>query len=125
SSNATTFAQWGALAAMEKADQAKAAVAEMLTVFDRRRNTLLEGLNAIDGIECERAQGAFYLFPNISSFGMNSTDFASKLLEEELVAVVPGIGFGADDYMRLSYATSDAVIEKGLERLTRYCAGLR
>lgn len=124
SSNATTFAQYGALAAMENPEKAKSAVAEMLTVFDRRRLTLLDGLNAIDGVRCDRAQGAFYLFPNISSYGLNSTDFSAKLLEQELVAVVPGVAFGADDYVRLSYATSDEVISKGLERLTRFCGAL-
>ncbi len=105
SSNATTFAQWGALAALEKPDLAQAALDEMLVAFDRRRLNLLEGLNGIDGINCLRAQGAFYLFPNISSFGLSSNDFASRLLEEAKTAVVPGSGFGADDYIRLSYAT--------------------
>ncbi|WP_425503858.1 pyridoxal phosphate-dependent aminotransferase [Cerasicoccus frondis] len=124
SSNATTFAQWGALAALEKPVEAREAIAGMLKVFDRRRITLLDGLNAIDGICCDRAQGAFYLFPNISSYGLNSTDFSAKLLEDELVAVVPGVAFGADDYVRLSYATSDEVISKGLERLERFCKGL-
>ncbi|WP_269542875.1 pyridoxal phosphate-dependent aminotransferase [Cerasicoccus fimbriatus] len=124
SSNATTFVQYGALAAMENPEKAKSAIAEMLTVFDRRRLTLLNGLNAIDGVRCDRAQGAFYLFPNISSYGLNSTDFSAKLLEQELVAVVPGVAFGADDYVRLSYATSDEVISKGLERLTRFCGAL-
>lgn len=124
SSNATTFAQFGALAALEHADKSKAAIQGMLTVFDRRRLKLWEGLNAIEGITCQRAQGAFYLFPNMSSFGMNSTDFAAKLLEEELVAVVPGVAFGADSYMRLSYATSDEVIDKGLARLQSFCAKL-
>jgi len=123
SSNATTFAQWGALAALEKPDQARTAIRGMLTVFDSRRLKLLEGLNGIPGVRCERATGAFYLFPNIASRGMTSTEFASKLLENELVAVVPGIGFGADAYLRLSYATSDEVIDKGLERLTRFCQG--
>ena len=124
SSNATTFAQFGALAAMQQWDKAMAAVQEMLTVFDRRRLKLLDGLNAIDGMSCRRAQGAFYLFPNISGFGMSSTDFSAKLLEEELVAVVPGVAFGADENMRLSYATSDEVIDKGLERLQRFCQQL-
>ncbi len=65
SSNATTFAQYGALAAMQKWDQSMDAVNGMLEVFDRRRNTLLEGLQSIDGVDCARAQGAFYLFPSI------------------------------------------------------------
>ncbi|MGF1449732.1 MAG: pyridoxal phosphate-dependent aminotransferase [Opitutales bacterium] len=124
SSNATTFAQYGALAALEKPQAARAAVAEMLKVFDRRRLRLLEGLNAIDGIECPRAQGAFYLFPKISALGLCAKDFSARLLDDELVAVVAGEGFGAGDYMRLSYAVSDSVIEKGLERLSRFCAKL-
>jgi aspartate aminotransferase len=124
SSNATTFAQFGALAAMQNWDQSMAAVSGMLEVFDRRRLRLLEGLTAIPGVECARAQGAFYLFPKIASFGMAGNDFAAKLLEEEKVAVVPGGAFGAEGYMRLSYATSDDVIEKGLKRLTSFCAAL-
>ncbi len=122
SSNATTFAQWGALAALEKPDLARAALDEMLVAFDRRRLMLLEGLNGISGVKSLRAQGAFYLFPNISSFGLASNEFAARLLEEAKVAVVPGSGFGAYDYVRLSYATSDAIIEKGLERLRDFCA---
>lgn len=125
SSNATTFAQYGALAAMENWDKSMAAVNEMLTAFDRRRLRLLEGLRSIDGIICPRAQGAFYLFPNVEAFGLSANDFAGKILEEEKVALVPGEGFGAPGYVRLSYAISDEVIEKGLERLTRFCAKLK
>jgi aspartate aminotransferase len=123
-SNATSFAQFGALAAMQQPEKARAAVAAMLQVFDRRRLLLWKGLNALPGGRCFRSQGAFYLFPNISAFGLTSGQFAAQLLEEELVALVPGNAFGADDYVRLSYATSDAVIEKGLERLGRFCARL-
>ena len=121
SSNATTFAQWGALAALEHPEKARAAIDEMLVAFDRRRLFLLEGLQAIAGVSCLRAQGAFYLFPNVSSFGLTSDDFAARLLEKSRVAVVPGSGFGADAYIRLSYATSDAIIEKGINRLTEFC----
>lgn len=124
SSNATTFAQYGALAAMQKWAQSMAAVQEMLTVFDRRRLRLLSGLESIRGIRCERAEGAFYLFPNIVELGIDAAAFAAQLLEEEKVAVVPGEGFGAPGYIRLSYAVSDEVIEKGLERLERFCAKL-
>jgi len=123
-SNATSFAQFGALAAMQQPDKARAAVAEMLKVFDRRRLLLWTGLNAIPGVRCFRSEGAFYLFPNISSFGLGSDEFASRLLEEELVALVPGSAFGADEYVRFSYATSDEVIQKGLDRLARFCARL-
>jgi aspartate aminotransferase len=124
SSNATTFAQFGALAVHQHPDKAKAALAEMQVAFDRRRLLLWEGLNAIPGLTCYRSQGAFYLFPNIRKFGLSSADFAARLLEEELVAVVPGSAFGSEGYIRLSYATSDEVIRKGLERLARFCAKL-
>lgn len=124
SSNATTFAQYGALAAMERWDESMAAVRGMLEVFDRRRLRLLDGLQAIEGIECARAQGAFYLFPYMEKLGLSANDFAARILEEEKVAVVPGEGFGAPGYIRLSYATSDDVIEKGLERLARFCGQL-
>jgi aspartate aminotransferase len=70
------------------------------------------------------AKGAFYLFPNISKLGLKSSDFCAKLLEQEKVAAVPGIAFGADDYLRISYATSLANIEKGLNRLENFCKGL-
>lgn len=124
SSNCTSFAQFGALAVYEQPEKAKAAVAEMLAVFDRRRKLLCDGLNAIPGVSCYRSQGAFYLFPNIRSFGLSSTDFAAKLLEEELVAVVPGVAFGAEGYVRLSYATSDETIKKGIDRIARFCRKL-
>lgn len=123
-SNATTFAQFGALAALTHKEEARAAVAEMLKSFDRRRLLLLEGLNSIDGISCRRAHGAFYLFPNISKFGLSSSDFCSKILDEELVAIVPGVAFGADSNVRFSYAVSDSVIENGLERLSKFCSRL-
>lgn len=124
SSNATTFAQFGALAAMQNWDKSMEAVNSMLKVFDARRLRLLEGLRAIPGVECARAQGAFYLFPNIEKLGLTDSEFAARILEEEKVAVVPGSAFGADGYIRLSYATSDDVIDKGLERLARFCANL-
>ena len=120
-SNATTFAQYGALAAIKNWDQSVSAVSEMLVHFDRRRLKLLEGLQEINGVRCLRAQGAFYLFPNISNFGLSSEEFSARLLEEEKVAVVSGHAFGADGYVRLSYATSDEVIEKGLERMRFFC----
>ena len=121
-SNATTFAQYGALAAVQNWSSAMGAVNEMLVHFDRRRLKLLDGLNAIDGISCLRSQGAFYLFPKISGLGMSSEEFSDKLLEKEKVAVVSGHAFGADGYIRLSYATSDEIIEKGLSRIGKFCS---
>ena len=123
-SNATTFAQYGALAALREKNAAADALEAMLKVFDRRRRRLHEGLTGVPGVDCLRAQGAFYLFPRISGCGLASTEFASKLLDREKVAVVPGIAFGAEGFIRLSYAVSDEVIEKGVERLARFCEGL-
>ena len=125
SSNATTFAQFGALAVHQHPDKAKASLAEMGAVFDKRRLNLLAGLNAIPGLTCYRSQGAFYLFPNISKLGLKSADFCARLLEQEKVAAVPGIAFGADDYIRISYATGLANIEKGLSRMDKFVRGLK
>ena len=125
SSNATTFAQYGALAALKEKAQAVAALSEMKTAFDRRRRYLHAELNRIPGVTCLLAGGAFYLFPNISSFGLKDTDFCARLLEQEKVAAVPGSAFGAEGYLRLSYATSDEILRKGVERLTRFCASLQ
>ncbi len=125
SSNATTFAQYGALAALKEKAQAVAALSEMKTAFDRRRRYLHAELNRIPGVTCLLAGGAFYLFPNISSFGLKDTDFCARLLEQEKVAAVPGSAFGAEGYLRLSYATSDEILRKGVERLTRFCASLK
>ena len=123
-SNATTFAQFGALAAMRNWDQAMEAVQGMLLHFDRRRLKLLEGLQATPGITCQRSEGAFYLFPNVSSYGLKSEEFSARLLEQEKVAVVSGHAFGAEGYIRLSYATSDEIIEKGLTRIQNFCGKL-
>jgi aspartate aminotransferase len=125
SSNVTTFAQYGALAALQEKEKTAAALGTMLAAFDRRRKLLHAELNRIPGITCLLAQGAFYLFPNITSFGLKDTDFCAQLLEREKVAAVPGSAFGAEGYLRLSYATSDEIIRKGVERLGRFCAGLK
>jgi aspartate aminotransferase len=124
SSNATTFAQWGALSAYTEADKTKAALDEMLVAFDRRRKLVHAGLNAIDGIDCLLAQGAFYLFPNISSFGLDDLTFCERLLDEQKVAAVPGSAFGAPGFLRISYATADETLQKGLDRLGKFCVGL-
>ncbi len=120
-SNPTSFAQKGAVAAITAPlDHLQTWLGE----FAKRRTYAWERLNKMKGLTCVNAKGAFYLFPNISGTGLKSTDFCAKLLEQEKVAAVPGIAFGADDYIRLSYATSMANIEKGLDRLERFCAAL-
>jgi aspartate aminotransferase len=124
SSNPTTFAQYGALAALKESEKSKAAIQEMLVAFDKRRNFLHQSLLDIKGVTCPKALGAFYLFPDISSFGISANDFATRLLQEKEVAVVPGEGFGAPGYVRLSYATSEEVIQKGIKRIAEFCAAL-
>ena len=124
SSNVTTFAQYGALAALTEKEKTAAALQKMLVAFDRRRKFLHAELNKIPGISCLLAEGAFYLFPNIASFGLKDLDFCNRLLDEEKVAAVPGRAFGAEGYLRLSYATSDEIIQKGVTRLARFCAAL-
>jgi aspartate aminotransferase len=120
-SNPTSFAQKGAVAALTgPQDHLK----DWLAEFDRRRKFAWSKLNNIPGISCVNVKGAFYLFPNIAKTGLRSTEFCARLLETEKVAAVPGIAFGADDYIRISYATSMANIEKGLERMDRFCRGL-
>lgn len=120
-SNPTSFAQKGAVAALKgPQDHLKIWLAE----FSKRRTYAWQKLNSIPGISCVNAKGAFYLFPNISKTGLKSTEFCARLLETEKVAAVPGIAFGADDYIRLSYATSLQNIEKGLDRIAHFCAGL-
>jgi aspartate aminotransferase len=124
-SNATTFAQYGALAALKEKDKTKVALQAMLVAFDRRRKFLHAELNRIPGVSCLLAQGAFYLFPNIAKLGLKDVDFCAQLLDTERVAAVPGSAFGAEGYLRLSYATSDQTIAKGVARLATFCAKLK
>jgi aspartate aminotransferase len=120
-SNPTSFAQKGGVAALTgPQDHLKTWLAE----FDKRRRYAHAKLSATPGLSCVNAKGAFYLFPNISKTGLKSADFCEKLLEQEKVAAVPGIAFGADDYIRISYATSMENIEKGLDRIEKFCRSL-
>jgi aspartate aminotransferase len=120
-SNPTSFAQKGGVAALNgPQDHLKSWLAE----YTRRRSYAHKRLNSIPGISCVNARGAFYLFPNISKLGLKSTEFCAKLLEQEKVAAVPGIAFGADDFIRISYATGMAEIEKGLDRIEKFAKTL-
>jgi aspartate aminotransferase len=120
-SNPTSFAQKGGVAALTGSQDH---LPKWLTEFSKRREFAFKKLNSIPGISCVNAKGAFYLFPNISKVGLKSSDFCAKLLEQQKVAAVPGIAFGADDYLRISYATSMANIEKGLDRMDKFVRGL-
>jgi aspartate aminotransferase len=130
--NATSVAQFAALAAVEgPAD----AVESMRIEFDRRRKLMLETLRSIPGLRCVEPKGAFYAFPDISAFlGKRSTkgrvidddvSLSQYLIEEAKVAVVPGSAFFAPGHIRLSYATSQALIAKGLQRMAQSLGELR
>jgi aspartate aminotransferase len=120
-SNVCTFAQYGAIAALEGSQDC---VEEMRQAFAERRQVMLDYINAIPGLQCPTPDGAFYLFPNISKTGMTSMDFSNKLLEAQQVAVIPGVAFGTDDCIRLSYATDMTTIKKGMERLDQFVRSL-
>ncbi len=120
-SNPTSFAQKGGVAALNGPQDHLAA---WLAEYTRRRSYAHQRINAIPGLSCVNAKGAFYLFPNIARTGLKSREFCTRLLEQEKVAAVPGIAFGADDYFRISYATSMAQIEKGIDRLERFVRAL-
>ncbi len=120
-SNVTTFAQYGAIAALE-GDQTP--VEQMRQAFAQRRDVIYDGLASIPGISCVRPDGAFYVFPSIAATGLDSLTFTQRFLDEEHVAVVPGRSFGSDQHIRFSYATDLATIEKGVERLRRFVARL-
>lgn len=122
-SNPTSFVQKAAVEALKgPQDELK----KMVVEFDKRRNFIVEELNKISGMSCNKPKGAFYVFPKVSElFGKkfagqeikNSTDLVNYLLDFAKVATVPGIAFGDDNYIRLSYATSLDNIKEGVERI--------
>ena len=116
-SNVCTFAQYGAISALESSQES---VEKMRQAFAQRRQVIFELLDAIPGISCIKPDGAFYMFVNISKTGMNSLEFCDAFLEQQQVAVIPGIAFGADDHIRLSYATDLGTIKKAVERLDKF-----
>ncbi|GAB4332994.1 MAG: pyridoxal phosphate-dependent aminotransferase [Leptolyngbyaceae cyanobacterium] len=116
-SNVCTFAQYGAIAGLEGPQDC---IQEMLSAFAERRQFMLDAINSIPGLSCVKPDGAFYLMPNIQKTGMNSLDFCQALLEEHQVVMVPGIAFGTDGFVRISYAADLKTIEKGMERLDKF-----
>ena len=117
-SGCTSFAQKGALAGL-KGDQQP--VSDMRDEFDLRRQYMVDRLKNIPRVSVVVPQGAFYVLANISGLGLSSTNFADRLLSKHHVAVVPGIAFGDDRTVRLSYATSLDIIKKGLDRIEEFC----
>lgn len=124
-SNPTTFAQYGAVAALKGTQEP---LETMRQEFEKRRTAIVKLLNGIDGISCNVPKGAFYVFCNVKEAvkkgGYDSVDdWATALLEKEFVALVPGSGFGAPDYMRISYATSMEQLEEGAARIKGFVEG--
>ncbi|MGK7944038.1 MAG: pyridoxal phosphate-dependent aminotransferase [Microcystaceae cyanobacterium] len=120
-SNVCTFAQYGAIAALEESQDC---LKTMLSAFTKRRTLIVDRIQAIPKLSCSIPQGAFYVFVDISQTGLKSLDFCDKFLEEQQVAAVPGVAFGADQCIRFSYATDQATIEKGMERLDKFVQSL-
>ena len=120
-SNATSFAQKGAVAALNGPQDH---LDEWLGEFDERRRYAAGQLNNMPGISCINSKGAFYLFPNMAGTGLKSGEFCERLLEEAKVAAVPGIAFGADSNFRISYATSMENVQNGMARLEAFCKSL-
>jgi aminotransferase len=115
--SAPTMAQ---VAAIEALEHGEVHVHEMVAEYDRRRRLIVGGLNDL-GLPTFEPLGAFYAFPDVGASGMDDETFASTLLKEEKVAVVPGNAFGADgEYVRCSYATAYEKIEEALERIHRF-----
>jgi aspartate aminotransferase len=129
-SNPTSFAQRGAVVALTGSQEP---THRMREEFSKRRRYIVDRLNAMPNIHCHSPEGAFYVFPNVSAlYGKrsgnktitNSTEFTTFLLEAARIAVVPGVEFGNDNHIRISYATSMANIEKGMNRMAEAVAAL-
>lgn len=122
-------------AALEALDGPQGFIADHNVVFERRRDMVVRMLNECEGVTCLKPQGAFYVYPSCAGTLDKTTpkgvkinddlDFANALLEEKLVAVVPGSAFGLAPYFRISYATSDDVLKDACERIKAFCASLR
>lgn len=130
-SNPTSFAQRGAVAALIGSQEP---TRRMRDEFATRRRYIVDRLNGMAGLRCHNPEGAFYVFPNVSAlYGKrhqdkpiaNSTDFTAFLLEAARMAVVPGVEFGSDQHIRISYATSLEKIREGMDRMAAALAALR
>jgi len=116
-SNPTSISQKAAAAALNASDDFSK---NMNCEFQKRRNFIIERLNKIKKITYIKPQGTFYIFCDISKTRMDSLTFANRLLDEVSVAIIPGEGFGRDDYVRISFATGMEQIEKGMDRIEEW-----
>ena len=130
-SNVNTIAQYAAIEALNGPEED---LKNMVQEFEKRRNFMVDKLSKLNEISIIKPSGAFYIMVNISAYLNttfkdqdinNSVDFAKVLLDEEKVAVIPGAGFGVDDYIRLSYATSMDVIENGIDRISTFLSKIK
>ena len=120
---APTTSQYAAVEALKNGDED---VEKMRTAYDQRRNFLMKAFKDM-GLQCFEPFGAFYVFPCIKEFGMTSDEFATRLLKEEKLAVVPGTAFGdsGEGFLRISYAYSIDDLKEGLDRINRFITRLR
>lgn len=116
-SNVCTFAQYGAIAALNGPQEC---VENMRQAFAKRRAYIFERLNSIPGLEVPQPEGAFYMYVNIQKVGLPSIDFCNALLDEKHVATIPGIAFGTEGNIRISYANDMATIQEGMDRLEAF-----
>jgi len=116
-SNPTSISQKAALAALTGDPEV---VKQMAAAFKKRRNLLTERLNKIPQVSFVKPSGAFYCFVDISKTGLPSTEFSERLLQEALVAVIPGAGFGWDTHIRVSFALGEKALLEGLDRLDQF-----
>jgi aspartate aminotransferase len=120
-SNVCSFAQLGALAAITAG---RDCVHAMAARFNQRRQHLIDGLSHIEGVVLIPPEGAFYAFPDVSAWGLDSMTLCRRLLDEVGLAVVPGLAFGDDRCIRLSCAVAESTLDDGLERLARFMGRL-
>jgi aspartate/methionine/tyrosine aminotransferase len=121
SSCAAAFAQMAVIEAFES-PESEAAVARMVSQFERRRDLVVDALNSMPGVRCQRPEGSFYAFPNVEGTGLGERELADGLLQEAGVALLPGTAFGAAGagFLRLAYTQGEADLRKGLERMGNY-----
>jgi len=120
-SNVCTFAQYGAIAALEGPQDC---IEMMGKAFAERRQVIIERCRQIPGLSCGEPEGAFYLYIDIQPLGIPSLEFCTRLIDEKYVAAIPGIAFGAEGTIRLSYATDMDTILEGMDRLAQFVGGL-
>ncbi len=118
-SNPASISQHAALAALTGDQQV---VTQMRSEFQRRRERLVGGLNRLPGLRCTLPAGAFYAWCNVQGLGQSSETTAAQWLEQALIATVPGDGFGAPGFIRISFAASLETIDEGLSRLSKWVA---